>query len=290
MLKFKNPLLEAGLIVCWSSGFIGAVLASNTSSVFLVLLWRFVLASAILAPFLIPYLNRRFRRAIALQALVGGFAMFGYLATGVKAIDVGVPTGTAAMISSLQPLATAVLAGAVLHETVKRSQWIGLCFGLAGVAMAVGGGIGLASLSGFALSFISMLCIVVASLITKRSSQYLPLLPTLAVQTIVSAVLFLGVALMEGSARPEANREFWFAVLWFVLFSTIGAYGFYWLCLRQMRATHVASLIYLTPPVIMIWAWLMFGEEIQPLAVVGFLICIVGVGLARNSGGKQRKP
>ena len=43
------------------------------------------------------------------------------------------------------------------------------------------------------------------------------------------------------------------AVAWFILFSTIGGYGLYWLCLRRSSATRVGSLIYLTPPVTMIW-------------------------------------
>lgn len=275
--------LQGALVLCWSSGFIGAVLASKTSSVFLVLLWRFVVASVFLAPFVAPYLKKQFLPALGLQALVGAFAMFGYLATGVKAIDIGVPTGTAALIASLQPLATAALAGPVLQEPVSKTQWIGLCFGLAGVAMAVGAGFGAAPVWGFALSFISMLSIVVATLITKRSAQSLPLLPMLGIHCIVSTILFLFLAAAEGVIIPQAESGFWLAVIWFVLFSTIGAYGFYWLCLREMSATQVASLIYLTPPVTMIWAWLMFGEQLSFIVMAGFGLCIVGVLLANRS-------
>ncbi|MCR9195432.1 MAG: DMT family transporter [Hyphomonas sp.] len=279
----RRPALQGALVLCWSSGFIGAVLASQTSSVFLVLLWRFVVASVFLAPFIVPYLKRQFLPALGLQALVGAFAMFGYLATGVKAIDMGVPTGTAALIASLQPLATAALAGIVLREAVSKTQWVGLCFGLAGVTIAVGAGLGAAPLWGFALSFISMLSIVVATLIAKRSAQSLPLLPILAVHCIVSAILFLVLAATEGMIVPQGDAGFWLAVIWFVLFSTIGAYGFYWLCLREMSATQVASLIYLTPPVTMIWAWLMFREQISSAAIAGFGLCIVGVWLANRS-------
>ncbi len=279
----RSTVLKGALVVCWSSGFIGAVLASQTSSVYLVLLWRFLLASVLLAPFVIPYLKRPFLPVLALQAAVGSFAMFGYLATGVKAIDVGVPTGTAALIASLQPLATAALAGFVLQEVVSKTQWIGLCFGMIGVALAVGAGFGTAPFWGFSLSFISMLSIVVATLITKRSRQSLPLLPTLGVHCIVSAILFFLVAASEGAIAPQDSLDFWLAVIWFVLFSTIGAYGFYWLCLRELSATRVASLIYLTPPVTMIWAWLMFGEQVSSTVLAGFGLCIVGVWLADRS-------
>lgn len=282
----RRSALQGALVLCWSSGFIGAVLASQASSVFLVLLWRFVIASAFLTPFVVPYLKKQFVPALGLQALVGAFAMFGYLATGVKAIDIGVPAGTAALIASLQPLATAALVGLVLQETVSKTQWFGLCFGLAGVTMAVGAGLGAAPVWGFTLSFISMLSLVLATLIAKRSAQSLPLLPMLGVHCIVSAILFTVLAATEGAVVPRAEPDFWLAVAWFVLFSTIGAYGFYWLCLRDMSATQVASLIYLTPPATMIWAWLMFGEQLSFMVMAGFGLCIVGVWLARRSREK----
>jgi len=273
------PALQGALVICWSSGFIGAVLASQTTSVFLVLFWRFVLASILLAPFLIPFIRRSTLPAVALQACVGPFAMFGYLATGVKAIDVGVPAGTAALIASLQPLATAAMARLLLNEAISTGQWIGLGLGLLGVGIAVGGGLGAASSFGFALSFASMLSIVVATLMAKQAALSLPLMPTLAVHSLTTAILFFPLAMAEGSVMPEMSIRFWASVLWFVVFSTIGGYGFYWLCLRRMTATRVASLIYLTPPVTMIWAWSMFGEEIRLTAIVGLCICVSGVML-----------
>ncbi len=70
---------------------------------------------------------------------------------------------------------------------------------------------------------------------------------------------------------------------WFILLSTVAGYGLYWLCLRQSSVTHVGSLICLTPPVTMIWAWLMFAEPIAPAAVAGFVVCMLGVVLTRIS-------
>lgn len=283
-MKALHPsFFETALVVCWSSGFIGAVLASDTKSVFTVLLWRFVLASVLLFPFLVPYLRPAYGRMILMHAIIGALAMFGYLATGIRAIDIGVPAGVAALVAALQPLVTAVFAGVVLRDSVSGMQWGGLFIGLAGVALAVGGGLGDAPLLGYALSFASMLCIVAASLITKKSRVNLPLLPTLAVQCIVSALLFLVTAAASGSVTPETSYDFWFAVIWFVVFSTAGAYGFYWMCLQQSSAVRVASLIYLTPPITMIWAWLMFDQQISMAAVIGLCICFAGVFIAARA-------
>lgn len=277
---FRTATLKGALVICWSSGFIGAVLATETHSIYSVLFWRFVLAAILLLPFIIVYLQRPFWGALALQSLVGAFAMFGYLATGVGAIDLGVPAGTAALIGSLQPLSTAAISSLLIGEKIYKIQWIGLLFGLVGVAIAIGSELSAVPYWGFVLSIVSMMSIVAASLIAKYSRRSLPLLPTLAVHCMVSAGLFFVLAVIEGTAAPQLDSGFWMAVVWFVLFSTIGAYGCYWLCLRETSATNVASLIYLTPPVTMIWSWLMFGETISLSVIVGFGLCIFGVLLA----------
>jgi drug/metabolite transporter (DMT)-like permease len=275
-------ILEAGLVVAWSSGFIGAGLAADATSVFLVLFWRFVVVSLILMPLLLRAMQRGLpARSLILQSVLGAFAMFGYLALGVKAIELGVPVGTAALISALQPIATAALAGPILREHVNRSQWIGLSLGLAGVSLAVGGSLGGASLWAYALSGTSTLSLVIATIIAKALPDDTPLLPSLALQSFVSAVLFAPLALLDGEILPSLDPGFIGAVAWLILFSTIGGYGLYWLCLRRSTATRVGSLIYLTPPVTMIWGWLMFSEPITTPAIVGFVVCIVGVLLTR---------
>lgn len=275
-------ILEAGLVVAWSSGFIGARLAADATSVFLVLFWRFAIVSLALMPWLLGAMRRGLpSRSLILQSVLGVFAMFGYMALGVKAIGLGVPVGTAALISALQPIMTAAVAGPILHEHVNRSQWMGLGLGLVGVSLAVGGSLGGASSWAYALSGASTLSLVIATIIAKALPDNTPLLPSLALQSVVSAVLFAPLALLDGEILPSLDPYFVAAVAWFILFSTIGGYGLYWLCLRKSTATRVGSLIYLTPPVTMIWGWLMFSEPITMPAIVGFAICIVGVLLTR---------
>lgn len=275
-------VFEIGLVIAWSSGFIGGTLASMTSSIFLVLFWRFVVAALVLLPLAAPHLVRMHWRDIGVQALLGAFAMFGYLATVIAAIDLGVPPGTAALITALQPLATAALAGALLGERVIPRQWLGLAIGFAGVAVTVTGGLDQAPLGGYALALVGMACIVTATFIAKSQPRATPLLPALAIQCATSALLFSPLAALDGGLAPEITPEFGYAVTWFVFLSTLAAYGFYWACLARTSATRVSSLIYLTPPVTTIWAFIMFGDPITASAIAGFLLCLAGVWMARN--------
>jgi drug/metabolite transporter (DMT)-like permease len=109
-----------------------------------------------------------------------------------------------------------------------------------------------------------------------------PLDVALAMQCAASALLFAALAPFWGGLEPAGGLHFWAAVAWFVVFATFGGYGFYWLNLKLSGVARVSSLIYLTPPTTMVWAYLMFGERIGPLAFVGLLICVGGVLLANR--------
>ena len=274
-------LLEAAMVVAWSSGFIGGKLSADTPGVFLVLFWRFLIASLLLAPFLQQAVRSGVTALqIRRQAVIGFFGMFVYLAAGLKAIELGVPAGLAALIGALQPLATAALAGPVLGESVRGRQWFGLLLGFAGVALAVGGDSGAAPAWAYGLCLLGMASLVGATLYAKARHDTTPMLPSLAVHCIVATPGFLILTLLEGNFWPPLEPAFALAVAWFILFSTLGGYGLYWLCLRRTTATRVASLIYLTPPVTMVWAWAMFGEALTLAGIAGFALCLLGVSLA----------
>ncbi|NIA69865.1 DMT family transporter [Pelagibius litoralis] len=276
-------LLEAALVIAWSSGFIGGKLSADTPGVFLVLFWRFLIASLLLIPFLFQALRRglsaaQFRR----QAIIGFFGMTVYLAAGLKGIELGVPAGLAALIGALQPMATAVLAGPLLGEKVGRRQWFGLLLGFAGVTLAVGGNSGDAPVWAYGLCLLGMASLVGATLYAKARGDTTAMLPTLAIHCIVATPVFLVLTLLEGNLVPPLESDFVFAVGWFIVFSTLGGYGLYWVCLKRTTATRVSSLIYLTPPVTMIWAWAMFGEALSAAGWAGFALCLLGVALANR--------
>ena len=273
--------LEAALVICWSSGFIGAKLASETSAVFVILFWRFLFTSIALLPSLwVAFQKGLTFKSFAVQFLVGFLAMGVFLALGVKSIDLGVPAGTSALISALQPLLTVAAASLILLEPITARQWLGLAIGLVGVSVAVGGSLETAPFIAYLLAFVAVLAIVAATIVTKLFKEPLSILPTLSIQCIAATLLFLPLSIFEGSLIPVVDSDFIFAILWFILLSTIGAYGFYWICLGRSSTARVSSLIYLTPPVTAVWAWLMFSEPISLAVLFGFVICFCGVMLA----------
>jgi drug/metabolite transporter (DMT)-like permease len=282
-------ILQVGLVLAWSSGYVGAIIAADTDSIVRVLLWRFVCVALLFSPFLVQALRRGVTwRWCLLHGTLGVVGMFVCVGLGIESINLGLPAGTGALISALQPLAAAVLAGPILSERVSRAQWIGLTVGFIGVIASVGGLSGGDQLLGYLCSFASMACMVAATLIAKAKWTGADLPSALAFQTLVTAILFVPVAAYEGVLLPEPSWIFTSAVAWAVVFSTLGGYGFYYLCLMRSGTVRTSSLIYLTPPVTLVWAWAMFGQPMSIYTIVGLGLCLVGVALARGERNALR--
>ena len=270
------------LVVMWSSGFIGAELGTRYATADTLLAWRYAAAAVVVLLLVLMTRTQIGGPGTPRQALIGLLAQFGYLGGIVTGVGLGVPPGTSALIASLQPLVVAAVAGRLLGERTTRWQRIGLLVGIVGVALVVGRdlGAGGAPWFAYALTVGGMLALSAGTLLERRWRPSRTLLESLAVQTVVTAIAFFAVAGALGHAAPPASPGFWWSVAWVVVLSTFGGYGAYTYVVRHRGATTASTLLYLTPPTTMLWAYLMFGDPLTALGLAGLAVCAVGVALA----------
>src|SRR6478609_259765 len=121
-----NVLLPVAFVLCWSSGFIGAKLGAGSASALTVLMWRFLPLTVVLAVVAVTVARASWRglgvRDVARQVVIGGLSQSGYLLTVYYAIQLGVSTGTTALIDGVQPLVAGALAGPLLRSHVTARQ------------------------------------------------------------------------------------------------------------------------------------------------------------------------
>ncbi|WP_121614307.1 DMT family transporter [Mesobacillus foraminis] len=293
--KQTNFLAAVGFIVMWSSGFIGARLSTAEASSMTVLMWRFIVATIVLGGWWVWKQRKKLAmKAVISQATIGLFAQGGYLYCVFLSVEHGVSPGTSSLITTLQPIAAAALAGPILKESTTAKQWGGLFLGIIGVLFVVYEDLGTGAqgpLWAYALSFLAVISLVGATFYEKSRKNSVGLSDSLLIQTAISALLFTVIGLTTDSVIPPATKGFWVAIAWLAGFSSIGGYGFYWLNLKLGSVTRVSSLLYLTPPVTMLWAFLMFGDRVGFLTICGMTICLLGVLVIRNDtpveGSKQ---
>lgn len=283
-------LLPFSFVLLWSTGFIGAryglpyaePLTFLAIRVMVVLSLMTIIVLACKAPW--PHSPQ----AAMHIALTGILVHGGYLAGVFVAIDRGLPSGLAALVVGLQPIATAIFAGLLLNEAVGRRQWLGLVLGLAGVVMVLGGKLTQDGLSVQTLWFLvwptllALASITAGTLYQKRFVPVFDLRTGSILQFLPCLFLFGALALTTETRSVDWTADFIFALLWLSVVLSIGAITLLNRLLRQGSAVQVASLFYLTPPTTAVIAWLLFDEVLAPLAVVGMAVTVAGVWLARR--------
>jgi drug/metabolite transporter (DMT)-like permease len=269
-------------IVIWASGYVVAKYAAPHAEPMTFLLWRF-LGTAVLMLALAVLARVRWPSARdAGHLAVAGIAMQACYLGGVwVAISQGMPAGISALIVNLQPVLTAALASFV-HERVSRRQWAGVALGFGGVLLVVWQKL-LESEAPLMLPTVlcifALLSMTAGTLYQKRYVPQFDLRAGQVVQAVAAIAVLLPIAMVFESFRIEWNVQVVGAMLWSVLVLTGGGISLIFLMLRQGRATTVTSYMYLVPAVAAVMAWLMFGESLSPLALLGMAVSLLGIWL-----------
>ena len=125
-------------VLLWATGFIGAKLGLPYAEPFTLLALRMAITLAILVPFALIFVREKPAFPALLHSAVTGVLVHAVYLGGVFfAIHRGMPAGVSSLVVALQPLLTALLARAMLGETINLRQVAGLCAGIAGVALVV---------------------------------------------------------------------------------------------------------------------------------------------------------
>lgn len=286
MEKALGAAAPSIFVLFWSTGFVGAKYGLPYAEPFTLLALRMMLTLALLAPFaLVAGLMRANGKALAHSAIAGVFLHAIYLGGIFYAIDNAMPAGVSALVIALQPMLTAIAANRLIGERLGAIQVAALVAGIAGVALVLapklaggfGPGFGPANLAAIALSVCGFSFGAVwqkkhASRLDIRVSvfaQYLGALPPLA-----------ALSLLLETRHIDWTAQLVLALGWLVLVLSIGAIGLLAWLIAHNSAARTASLFYLVPAATAIFAWLLFGETLSAIQLVGMAITIVAVAMA----------
>jgi drug/metabolite transporter (DMT)-like permease len=272
-------------VLLWSTGFIGARYGMPYIEPLTFLAVRMVFVVVIMAAIALFAGARRPNANEVGHSLVAGSLVHGLYLGGVfTAISQGVPAGISALIPGLQPIVTSTLANRFMGEKVTRLQLVGLALGLVGVLLVLHDrSILLAgSVLGWVASFLSLIGIALGTLYQKRYCGAIDWRAGNLVQYIGAGVLFTLGAFAFETREINWTGELIFAMAWLVLVLSIAAVGLmYWL-IRRSAATGFASLFYLVPVVTAFFAYILFGERLDSISILGMVICAVGVALVNR--------
>lgn len=266
-------------VFLWSTGFIVARYGLPYAPPLTFLLLRFLGVLAILVPAVLLLRAPWPKGKVGHVALAGLLLQAGYLSGVWCAIKLGMPAGLSALIVGMQPILTA-FAAPLIGERVRPRQWIGLAFGLGGVALVVYAKITLVGLSwqAIALALFALLSITAGTLYQKHFCPKFDLRTGTVIQFAASFMAVLPFAwMLEDAASIQWTPQFLGAWAWSVLALSIGAIFLLFALIRSSDATQVTSLLYLTPPTTAVMAWAMFGEVLNWMGIAGMALAVIGV-------------
>jgi drug/metabolite transporter (DMT)-like permease len=276
-------------VVLWASGFIGAKFGLPYAEPMTFLSLRMGAAVGLLA-IVIALTRPKWpdRTGFSHSAVAGSLVHGCYLGGVFAAIENGISAGLIALIVSLQPVLTSTLANRWLGERVLPRQWLGLLLGLAGVYLIVRENVAAGDIKPIAWAFaaLALTGITIGTLYQKRFGGGIDWRPALFLQYLTADVLFIAAAFLFETRVVHWTPQFVFALAWLVVLLSFGAVWLLYFLIRRSAATRVVSLMYLTPPVTALMAWLFFGERLALLGLLGMAICVTGVFLVNwRTGG-----
>lgn len=274
-------------VLIWATGFIVARIVAPYADPLTFLLVRYLLAILVLGAIAAavraswPRTWRDWR-----NGLVAGILLHGLYLGGVFwSIKQGLPAGITALVAGLQPLTTGLLAGPLLGEPVSARRWSGIGIGFLGAACVVAPKLGDGSVPLLALgvSFLGMLSITLGTIWQKRTGGAVDLRVNALIQYLGAALVTLPLVLLTEQGRMEFTLPLIGALAWAVLGLSIGAIGLLLFLIRQGAVVGVAALLYLVPPVAALMAFVLFGESLSPIQMVGMALAALGVALASRN-------
>lgn len=272
-------------VFLWSTGFVGAKYGLPYAEPLTFLLLRY---SALVILLSLLAFAGRVRWPVDLRqwlhlCVAGLLIQALYLGGVFVSISQGLPAGVVSLLVGLQPLLTATLAGVIVGERVSLRRWLGLFLGLGGLVMVLSvrleAGFGW---TGVWPALLALLAITFGTLYQKRFCPNFDWRAGAAIQFGTAWLVTLPLALMTENLHVAWTSEFVFSLGWLVLVLSVGAIGLLNHLIRSGSSVNVASLFYLVPPSTAMIAWLVFGETLTMVQLIGLGVAVTGVALVRR--------
>ncbi|MBD3896326.1 DMT family transporter [Halomonas sp. ML-15] len=284
LLYFLAPL---GAVLIWSGNMtinqltVGAIAPSSIAFL------RWVLALAVLTPFVLPAVWRH-RQALKREwpklAFLGllGMAMWQGLAYVAAETTSATNMG---ILAATVPLLTVLLSALILREPPSLGGVVGGLVALCGVAVLLGRGDPLSLLAldvslGDALMVVAATCYATYGVMLKRWQMELPPWVMLYVQAVFATLLLLPGYLLGPMTPVDAGN------VWLIAYAGIPASiitTFLWMrAVRQIGASKASIFLNLMPLFSAIIAMLFLGERLASWHLLGGGLTLVGVIMAQT--------
>lgn len=297
-MTLRNWIMLSVLAAIWGGAFLFAKVAVAEIPPLVLVFFRVAIACAVLLAVLwhqrlLYRLEARLAIPFLVMGLLNNAVPFSLLFAGQTVIGAGL----ASILNATTPVFTVIVAGVLVRqETLRGHRIAGIVLGVAGVAIMLS-----SSLSGLASDPLwAQLCCLGAAMsyacAATFAKRFRSLPPQVAAtgQLMGSSLIMAPVALVTagGWTPSDPGLTVWLNVVALGVLATAFAYLIYFRLLAEAGATNASLVTLLVPAVALLFGWLLLGENLGPLQLVGFAVLLCGLVLldGRILGRRAVKP
>jgi drug/metabolite transporter (DMT)-like permease len=288
-----RPLVWLAIVILyfvWGSTYLGIRVAVETIPPFVMASVRFFIAGVIMLGAVGLIQRRTFVRPTRAELrdsfIVGALLLGG----GMGAVAWGeqtVPSGIAALLITLMPVWVAVFGRAFFGERLPRAAWIGVSFGLIGVAILVWPSIaidGSLDPAGVVALLISPISWAAGSVFASHTAK-LPRDPfvTTGLQMLSGALVLGAASIVTGELAafdPAAvTSESLVALAYLTLVGSLVAFTAYAWVLHHAPLPLIATYAFVNPVVAVALGAIVLDETVTPLQLVAGAVIVAGVAV-----------
>jgi drug/metabolite transporter (DMT)-like permease len=250
-----------------------------------------LLVTAVLLLGLLGLSRRKFRGVV--RADLGKLALIGIMGNAVyQVLFIGAMSRTTAsntsFILSTSPIFVALLSALLRIEKIHWAAWLGIFISLAGLYLVISrmnGGFDPGSVSAHGDAMILAGTILWAAY-TVFSKPFLERITPLQFSAVTvgfgaAAYLPLTVGAMIRIPWAAVSWRAWGALVLSALFGLVLGYLIWYYSVQRVGNARTAIYSNLTPVLTVFFAWLLVGESLYPVQLVGAAVIFVGVYLTR---------
>ena len=273
-------------ILLWSSAFITTKPIIDNSDPFSALAFRFFFVA--LGFYLFSLYSKQsiiIKQKNLIESFLSGVLFHGLYLGGVfYSISIGMPTGIAALIVTLQPVLTNALSGPILGEKVSLKQWIGVLLGFVGASLVLGLDVGSEiPILGLAATIVALISITASTIWQKKLSNNLPLPVSNFYQAVGGCFFHILIIMFFVKPYIQFNKTFIISMSHQIFLVSFGAFTILMYLIKKNSASKTVSIFFLIPATSALMAWLFLNESLTNLDLIGFLLTTIGVYIATRN-------
>lgn len=197
------------------------------------------------------------------------------------------PGGVAATLGAVQPLLVLIIARFALNTAMSIKALVTALAGLAGVALLVLGPVVDLDALGVTAALLGALSMGFGVVLTRKWQPPVSTLTFTAWQLTAGGLLLVPVAAVFEPALPPLSLTHLTGYLWLGLFGAALTYFLWFRGIERLGPTLVSGFGFLSPLTAVLLGWLVLGETLTHLQILGAIIILGSVWL--NNAGRLHR-